>query len=68
MRNDCKIYPKFDTEYDERMFGAELQYWGIQDNEESPSAANAESLKRSETPEQEHEEPVGILWPSAVAA
>ena len=30
LRNDCVIYPKFETDYDEKMFKAELSYWNIQ--------------------------------------
>lgn len=33
LRNQCMVYPKFETDYDEKMFKAELRYWGLEDGE-----------------------------------
>jgi hypothetical protein len=29
LRNNCEIYPNFETAYEEKLFKAELQYWDI---------------------------------------
>ena len=29
LRTECLIYPQFETEYDEKLFMAELAYWKI---------------------------------------
>ena len=32
------VYPKFETDYEEKMFKAELGYWGLEDGESEYSS------------------------------
>ena len=38
LRNQCMVYPKFETDYEEKMFKAELGYWGLEDGESEYSS------------------------------
>ena len=45
------VYPKFENEYEERIFQAELKYWGIELPQESEGGMQAEIIF-NETPTQ----------------